>query len=188
MVSAITSSIDSIRVPSEVAVAKKTTKVKSARESIGWKVLKIMTVALAIFSAPTPVQSALTCQDLCHQQGYVGAGRLTQNQNDYESVFKKYGSYRLNENPYDLQSIRNPYALDTPRLYDAKGKYLGKLSSNNYDFESISNPYGKYGNVFSSDSLFYGEPIGNHLYGEPRRTHHKPDDLFNSGLCLCVKR
>jgi hypothetical protein len=61
--------------------------------------------------------------------------------------YSKYGSR------YSNNSWTNPHATNAPKLYDAKGKYLGRLSANKYDPESISNPYGRYGNKYSPDSI-----------------------------------
>ena len=73
--------------------------------------------------------------------------------------YSKYGSRHSNN------SWTNPYATNAPKLYDANGKYLGRLSANKYDPESTSNPYGKYGNKYSSDSI--NNPYG---AGNPYKT------------------
>ena len=49
----------------------------------------------------------------------------------------EFGRYR---SPYSNQSATNPYATDTPMLYDQQGHYRGKLSTNQYDPDSVSNP------------------------------------------------
>ncbi len=61
--------------------------------------------------------------------------------------YSKYGSQ------YSNNSWNNSYATNAPKLYDANGKYLGRLSTNKYDPDSVSNPYGKYGSKYSSDSI-----------------------------------
>ena len=61
--------------------------------------------------------------------------------------YSQYGSR------YSNNSWTNPYATNAPKLYDANGKYLGRLSANKYDPDSISNPYGQYGNKYSPDSI-----------------------------------
>lgn len=61
--------------------------------------------------------------------------------------YSQYGSY------YNNKSWTNPYATDSPKIYDEQGNYYGKLSSNPYDPDSISNPYGRYGNRYSSNSI-----------------------------------
>ena len=47
----------------------------------------------------------------------------------------------------------DPFATDTPRLYDQQRNYRRKLSANPYDPDSTSNPYGRYGSPFSPDSI-----------------------------------
>jgi hypothetical protein len=51
------------------------------------------------------------------------------------------------------RSATNPYATDTPRLYDQEDAYRGKLRTNPYDPDSVSNLYGRYGNPSFTDSL-----------------------------------
>ena len=73
---------------------------------------------------------------------------------------------------YSNKSWTNPYATDTPKIYDKQGNYRGKLSSNPYDPDSVSNPYGKYGSKYSEDSINNpygaGNPhTGNKLYVVP---------------------
>lgn len=75
--------------------------------------------------------------------------------------YSQYGS------PYSNKSWNNEYATNAPKLYNADGKYLGRLSANRYDPESTSNPYGKYGSEFSPDSI-------NNPYGEGSRFSKKP--------------
>jgi len=72
-----------------------------------------------------------------------------------DSINNPYGPYG---NPFSSKSATNPYATDTPRLYDSHGNYRGRLSSNPYDADSISNPYGRYGSRFSPDSI--NNPFG----------------------------
>lgn len=58
----------------------------------------------------------------------------------------------------------NPFATDTPRLYDQQGNYRGKLSRTPYAPDSTSNPYGRHCNPFSPDSI--NNPFG---AGNPAR-------------------
>ena len=75
--------------------------------------------------------------------------------------YSQYGSR------YSNKSWRNPYAIDTPELYDSQGNYRGKLSSNPYDPDSTSNPYGRYGSKYSPDSI-------NNPYGAGNPYSQKP--------------
>jgi len=54
---------------------------------------------------------------------------------------------------YKQNSVKNPYAIDTPKPYDQNENYKGNLNSNPYDPNSTSNPYGKYGSPYSPDSI-----------------------------------
>jgi hypothetical protein len=67
-----------------------------------------------------------------------------------DSVNNRFGNYG---SPFSPNSARNPYAIDTPKLFDSQGNYRGKLSSNPYDPDSISNPYGVYGSPYSLNSV-----------------------------------
>lgn len=67
--------------------------------------------------------------------------------NGLMNPYSQYGSR------YSNKSWTNPYATNAPKLYDANGKYLGKLSTNKYDPDSTSNPYGRYGSKYSPDSI-----------------------------------
>lgn len=75
--------------------------------------------------------------------------------------YSQYGS------PYSSKSWRNPYATDTPKLYDSQGNYRGKLSANPYDPDSISNPYGRFGNPYSADSINNPYGLGNPYRSDP---------------------
>ena len=75
--------------------------------------------------------------------------------------YSQYGS------PYSSKSWQNPYATDTPKLYDSQGNYRGKLSSNPYDADSTANPYGKYGSKYSSESINNPYGAGNPYNSEP---------------------
>jgi hypothetical protein len=86
----------------------------------------------------------------------------------YSTLMEKYGSR------YSQNSINNPYATDTPKLYDRQGRYRGKLSSNPYDPDSISNPYGRYGSRYSPDSI--NNPYG---AGNPYR-YDSPTNPYGS--------
>ena len=65
----------------------------------------------------------------------------------YFNPYSQYGSR------YSNRSWRNPYATQAPRLYNHRGKYLGRWSANRYDPDSTSNPYGRYGSRYSPDSI-----------------------------------
>jgi len=92
------------------------------------------------------------------------------NANSINNSNGTYGS------PYSSKSATNPYATDTPKLYDGEGNYRGKLSSNPYDAESTSNPYGRYGSPYSSDSI--NNPYG---AGSPYRSD-SPNNPYGDGL------
>jgi len=55
--------------------------------------------------------------------------------------------------PFNNQSATNPFATNTPQLYDQEINYRSKLRTNPYDPDSVSNPYGRYGRLYSSESL-----------------------------------
>jgi len=67
--------------------------------------------------------------------------------NGINNSFGVYGS------EFSDRSARNPFAHNTPKLFDNQGNYRGKLSANPYDADSISNPYGRYGSPYSPDSI-----------------------------------
>jgi hypothetical protein len=90
--------------------------------------------------------------------------------NGINNSFSPYGS------PFSNQSAINPFATDTPRLYDQQGNYRGKLSANPYDPDSTSNPYGRYGYRFSLDSI--SNPYG---VGSPYRSD-SPTNSYGRGL------
>ena len=63
------------------------------------------------------------------------------------NLFKSAGinnSYSPYGRPFSNRSATNPFATDTPRLYDRQN-HRGKLNMNPYDPDSVSNPYGRYG-------------------------------------------
>jgi hypothetical protein len=97
-----------------------------------------------------------------------GAG----NRYNSNSIMNPYGEHG---SPYSSRSWRNPYATDTPKLFDREGNYRGKLSTNPYDPDSISNPFGRYGSQFSPDSV--NNPFG---AGSPYR-HDSPNNPYGSG-------
>lgn len=82
-------------------------------------------------------------------------GEYSENSLDPDSTSNPIGQYGSSISP---NSVNNPLATDTPKLYSQDGKYLGKVSSNTLDPESISNPIGKYGSSISPDSV--NNPIG----------------------------
>jgi len=94
------------------------------------------------------------------------------NQNSNINPLGKYCS------PASPNSICNPYAIDTPKLYDSKGNYRGKLSSNPYDPDSVSNPYGRYGSPYSPDSI--NNPYGAGSPYDP----DSPTNPYGSGLII----
>jgi hypothetical protein len=81
-----------------------------------------------------------------------------------DGLMNPYSQYG---NRYSNNSWTNPYATNAPKLYDAEGKYLGRLSSNKYDPDSISNPYGQYGNKYSADSINNPYGAGNPYNSSP---------------------
>jgi hypothetical protein len=117
-------------------------------------------------------------------------GQLSTNPYPSNSIANPYGA----GNPYKPESITNPfspngsrfganspsnpYATDTPKLYDANGNYRGKLSSNPYDPDSVSNPYGRYGSKYSTDSL--NNPYG---AGSPYKTD-SPNNPYGQGWSI----
>jgi len=104
----------------------------------------------------------------------IGTGRKS-------SESKPLGALR--ENPYDSNSLSNPYGAGSPYRSDGLmnpysrygspysnqswrnpyateaprlyegGKYRGRFSTNPYNRDSISNPYGRYGSPYSRDSI-----------------------------------
>ena len=74
--------------------------------------------------------------------------------------YSQYGS------PYSNKSWTNPYATDSPKLYDSSGNYRGKLSTNPYDPDSVSNPYGRYGSPYSPESVNNPYGVGNPYSGQ----------------------
>jgi hypothetical protein len=94
------------------------------------------------------------------------------NPNSINNDFGKYGSQF---SPY---SAHNPYATQSPRLYDSQGNYRGKLSNNQYDPDSVSNPFGRYGNPYSADSI--NNPFG---AGNPY-SPESPNNPFGKGLSI----
>ncbi len=90
--------------------------------------------------------------------------------NSINNQFGRYGS------AFSNQSVNNPYAIDTPKLYDQNGNYHGKLSSNPYDPDSVSNPYGRYGSQFSPDSI--NNPYGAGSHYSPS----SPNNPYGQGM------
>jgi hypothetical protein len=88
-------------------------------------------------------------------------GKLSANPYDPDSVsnpFGLYGSlYSPNsvKNPYSRHGFeaQNPYSLGGPKIIGQDGTYLGRLNRNKYDPESVSNPYGIYGSKYSPFSV-----------------------------------
>lgn len=115
-------------------------------------------------------------------------GNLSANPYDPDSTSNPYGAgsqYDSNSinnpngrygSPYSNQSATNPYATDTPKLYDSQGDYRGKLSANPNDPDSVSNPYGRYGSPMSPDSI--NNPYG---AGNPYSTD-SPSNPYGRGL------
>ena len=102
--------------------------------------------APARYVSPTIVTPVVTSYDPDSLGNPYGAGSPYK-ADGLMNPYSRYGS------PYSSQSWRNPFATDTPKLYDSQGNYKGKLSSNPYDPDSTANPYGKYGGKYSPDSI-----------------------------------
>ena len=115
-------------------------------------------------------------------------GNLSENPYALDSTSNPYGAgspYATNSvnNPhgkygslYSNQSANNPYATDTPKLYDQQGNYRGQLSTNPYAPDSTSNPYGRYGSPYSPDSI--NNPYG---AGSPYKVD-SPTNPYGTGL------
>jgi hypothetical protein len=111
--------------------------------------------------------------------GYGGGAQYGVSRYDPNSLANPYGAgspykpdglmnpYSEYGSPYSNKSWTNPYATDAPRLYDAQGNYLGRLSSNRYDPDSVSNPYGRYGSKYSPDSINNPYGAGNPYSNQP---------------------
>jgi hypothetical protein len=107
-----------------------------------------------------------------YASGYAGSYDPKSLSNPYGagSPYKTDGlmnPYSKNGSRYSNNSWTNPYATNAPKLYDANGKYLGRLSTNKYDPDSVSNPYGKYGSKYSSDSINNPYGAGNPYNNSP---------------------
>ncbi len=117
-------------------------------------------------------------------------GQLSANPYDANSTSNPFGvGSPYNENsinnpngefgsPYSNKSATNPYATDAPKLYDADGRYRGRLSANPYDADSTSNPYGRYGSRYSPDSI--NNPYG---AGNPYSAD-SPTNPYGNGLSI----
>lgn len=103
-----------------------------------------------------------------------GAGNQF-NPNSINNQFGQYGSQFSNK------SANNPYATDTPKIYDNQGNFRGNLSSNPYDPDSVSNPYGRYGSQFSPDSINNRFGAGNPFSPD------SPNNPFGNGLQIYGK-
>src|SRR5205085_8982227 len=91
------------------------------------------------------------------------------------SITKQYGTYG---SPYSPKSANNPYATETPMLFNQQGQYRGNLSSNPYDPNSTSNPYGRYGSQYSPDSINNPHGAGS------RYAPDSPNNPFGSGWTI----
>ena|SRR2546427_11439175 len=120
--------------------------------------LKSLLVTVICLSASTVASAMCPYDPNCLNNPY-GAGSPYK-PDGLMNPYSQYGS------PYSNKSWTNPYATDTPRLYDSSGNYRGKLSTNPYDPDSVSNPYGRYGNSYSSDSLNNPYGAGNPYSGK----------------------
>jgi hypothetical protein len=88
-----------------------------------------------------------------------------------------YGQYG---GRYSPNSANNPYATNAPKLYDADGKYRGRLSNNPYDPDSVSNPYGRFGNPYSSESVNNPYGVGNpYSLDSPRNPYGRGLSIFS---------
>lgn len=97
------------------------------------------------------------------------------NSNSINNQFGKYGS------PFSNSSVTNPFATNTPKLYDSQGNYRGKLSSNPFDPDSTSNSFGRYGSKFSPDS------IKNEFGAGSPFKYDSPNNPFGKGLTIIGK-
>ncbi len=161
-------------------------------------VFKIIAIAATAFLSPAEAYPP-SCLDICANQKLNSLGRLAPAYM-HESVFKPYGQSQLDTNPYSSNSVTNPYAFNTPKLYDLEGNYRGKLSKNTYDYESVSNIYGPYGSEYYPSSLYYISPLTRLLdasrpttgtrasVGSHDAPKTRPEDLYDSGLCVCVTK
>lgn len=119
---------------------------------------------LAIFMAATFLMPSITFAVCPYDSNCIdnqyGAGSPYKS-DGLMNPYSQYGS------KYSNKSWTNPYATDTPRLYDSQGNYRGKLSTNPYDPDSVSNPYGRYGSKHSADSINNPYGAGNPYSNEP---------------------
>lgn len=82
-------------------------------------------------------------------------GQLSTNPYDPNSISNPYGPYG---SPYAPTSPMNPYVPQGPlNLYD-QGQYRGCLNCSPFDPNSVQNPYGRYGSPYSPDSI--NNPFG----------------------------
>ena len=96
-------------------------------------------------------------------------GALRTNPYDPNSLSNPYGAgspYKTDGlmNPYSQYGSKfSPYSWNNPYATEAprlyeNGQYRGRLSTNKYDPDSTSNPFGRYGSKFSPDSI--NNPFG----------------------------
>src|SRR5215217_8767667 len=90
------------------------------------------------------------------QAGAEDLGNLSANPFDFDSTANQFGKgspfapnginnpFSPYGSPFSNQSATNPFATDSPRLYDQDGNYRGKLSANPYDPDSTANQFGRY--------------------------------------------
>ena len=107
-------------------------------------------------------------------------GRLNSNPYDSDSVSNPYGAYG---SPYSPDSVQNPYGAGNPysnpdrKIYDSDGNFRGNLNNNRYDPDSVSNPYGQFGSQYSPDSI--NNPYGK--FGSPY-SDESPNNPYGRGL------
>jgi hypothetical protein len=78
--------------------------------------------------------------------------------------------------------VTNPYATQTPELYDSQGNYHGNLSANPYDPNSVNNPYGRYGNPYSPESINNPYGAGNpYWYDSPSNPYGQGMLIYGAG-------
>ena len=128
---------------------------------------------------PSRINPRLASPPTAQPSPLVPLGVLNANRYDPDSLANPYGAgspyktdglmnpYSEYGSKYSSKSWTNPYATNTPKLYDSQGNYRGKLSTNRYDPDSVSNPYGRYGNPYSPDSINNPYGAGNPYSSTP---------------------
>lgn len=125
------------------------------------KKLQLILLAVCLVGIPTFAQEYL--------------GNLNKNPYRLNSTSNLYGEHG---NPHSSKSANNPFAKNTPKMYDSERNYRGKLGSNPYDSDSISNPFGRYGSPFSADNI--NNPYG---AGSPYK-HDSPNNPYREAWAI----